>query len=298
MKSHLPGQTEPALTHRVAAADSPFCYLCTIPGCQFPMSTSTDHEDPDLPTLFPVDSTLDINAAATTDSSVPFMDPLDVIHCTSDGGVYYNPVHDITVRIPEGAISKGASVAIEIGVALYGPFQFPDDTKPVSPIVWLCVKQGQGELEHYQFLKPVEVVLPHYLHVTTEDDSTLLHFLKAGHHMNKREQYQFQLAGGKVCFPVQKTYGTLSTYHFCFLCIASGTVSQERTAKANFCLISVIPDPISEPSWTIYFCVCYFLQTCVEVCIKFHLHGNTVVENTGKYLSVWINSDQQGNDRE
>ena len=287
--SHLPAQTEscsglllPVSTHRTAA-DTP---SCTVPGqtsslysehpilqesahLVSPFSSESQHlgqvistsaEDTDLPVLFPVDSTL--QPAATTDSSVPFMDPLDIIHCTSNGGVYYNPVHDFTVRIPEGAISKGASVTIEIGVALYGPFQFPDGTQPVSPIVWLCVQQ-EG---HYQFLKPVEVVLPHYLHVTTADDSTLLHFLKAGHHMNENEQYQFQFTSGKVCFPIHETYGTLSTNHFCFLCIALRTVSQERTAKAKFCLISVIPDPISEPSWTIYFCVCYFLQTCMEVC--------------------------------
>lgn len=275
VKSHLPAQTERC--SRLLAADTPFC---AISGCVrqttslysehqecAPLFCSEDQhlgqkeltstENTDLPTLFPEESTQD-----TAASSVPFMDPIDIIRCTSNGGVYYNAVHDITVRIPEGAISKGASVTIEIGIALYGPFQFPEGTKPVSPIVWLCVQQG----EHYQFLKSVEIVLPHYLHVTTADDASILHFLKAGHHVNENKQYQFQVAHGKACFSTQKTYGTLSTGHFCFLCISSRTVSQERTAKAKFCLISVIPDPITEPSWTIYFCVCYFLQTCMEVC--------------------------------
>ena len=39
------------------------------------------------------------------ESHPEFIDPVEVVHCDASGGVYYNPIHGITLRIPEGAVS-------------------------------------------------------------------------------------------------------------------------------------------------------------------------------------------------
>ena len=77
------------------------------------------------------------------------------IDCT--GREYSNVDHDITLRIPEGAVAEGEKVQFEVGVAMYGPFIFPENTQPISPILWLCLP------EDVKLKKPFQVVLPHYL---------------------------------------------------------------------------------------------------------------------------------------
>jgi hypothetical protein len=57
--------------------------------------------------------------AANNIASVPFVGEVDLITCDSRGGEYWNPDHDITIRIPPGAIPPGMAVQIEVAVALY-----------------------------------------------------------------------------------------------------------------------------------------------------------------------------------
>lgn len=195
-------------------------------------------------------------------SHIPFLGPTTFIKCDSSGGVYHDPVHDFSVRIPETAVPEGASITIEIGVMLSGPFQFPTDLKPVSPIVWLCVRNQ----ENFEFVKPVQIILPHYLHIASQDDLNRLQltFLKAKHAVSDNSLYQFTQAEGTATIEVQSTQGTLSTKHFCFLCIAA-KLSPEDTDKVNYCLVQVQPCTLETSSWMVYFCVAYFLQTCIEV---------------------------------
>ena len=76
---------------------------------------------------------------------------MDIIHCDASGGVYHNPIHGITLRIPEGAVPRGMELEISIEVCLYGKFSFPEDLSPVSAIVWLdCPQAG----DDFRFLKP------------------------------------------------------------------------------------------------------------------------------------------------
>ena len=60
-------------------------------------------------------------------------------HCTSEGIEYNDEWNDFTLKIPQGAIPEGESLTIDIGVALYGPFQYPEGLRPVSPVFWICV---------------------------------------------------------------------------------------------------------------------------------------------------------------
>ncbi len=88
---------------------------------------------------------------------VPFLDPIVSIKCDSEGGDFCSDAHDFKISIPKGAIKKRATVEIQIGLALHGPFKFPRELRPVSPILWLC------STPETKLRKPVEIMLPHYL---------------------------------------------------------------------------------------------------------------------------------------
>ena len=55
--------------------------------------------------------------------------------CTHDGRWYYDEHNDFGLEIPAGAIPEGESISIDIGVALYGPFQ---SQTCVSCVLGLC----------------------------------------------------------------------------------------------------------------------------------------------------------------
>ena len=86
--------------------------------------------------------------------------------------------HDITLRIPEGAVAEGEKIHFEVGVAMYGPFVFPENTQPISPILWLCVVEGDAQLR-----KPFQIVLPHYLTGLSKEkiEYHQVRFAKANH---------------------------------------------------------------------------------------------------------------------
>ena len=113
---------------------------------------------------------------------VQFIDPVEIISCDTFGCNYYNPRHDVGVKIPEGAIlpSEG-KIDIEFSVAMYGPFKLSDGTsvRRVSPVVWLCVQQDGFS----GFQKDVEITIPHFLDLSTEDADAYLKFLKADHQL-------------------------------------------------------------------------------------------------------------------
>ena len=199
---------------------------------------------------------------------VPYVDPVEIVKCDSTGGVFYSSTHHFGFTIPEGAIPEGDSISIEVGVTLTGRFDFPQGCKPVSPIVKLCVQ----EQPNYKFIKPVEVVLPHYLDFTSEEDNSELQigFWKAGHTLDDNEEYTFERMDLSSTH-FKHEYGVLRTNHFCFLCIAEESgVTREATAVATFYLVGY-KKLLNPTEWNVYFCVAYFLATCVEVCYVTHV---------------------------
>ena len=132
----------------------------------------------------------------------------------------------------------------------------------MSPVFWVCV----CDQNHFRFLKPVKLTIPHCLNLESHDDieSLGLTFLK-DHEMRRPQQmYQFQQAeGDKIIEPLKK-YSVIETTHFCCLCISCKD-TMKLIEKARFCLYSVIPRVISpdEPSFT-YFFITFLLKTCLE----------------------------------
>ena len=187
------------------------------------------------------------------------------IKCDSMGAVFRSTSHDFSVVIPEGAVPEGVVISIEIGLTLTGPFDYPslDESKPVSPILKLYVQDKPD----FQFLKPVEVMLPHYLDLTSEDDSRNLgvEFLRAGHAMNSNQMYKFEKMGESNMGTFKNNFGILFTKHFCFLCIVA-KITPQYVAKVKHFLVGYgVVKPYEQK---LYFCVAYFLKTCIEVCSR------------------------------
>ena len=100
--------------------------------------------------------------------------------CTNNKQEHYDEENDFRLVIPEGAIPEGESITIDIGVALFGPFQYPPNIRPVSPVFWVSVRGHPN----YQFLKPLTVTLEHCLNLHSGDVAEIvnvgLQFMKAG----------------------------------------------------------------------------------------------------------------------
>ena len=184
-----------------------------------------------------------------------------------NGQVYTNEDHDITLRIPEGAVAEGEKVHFEIAVTMYGPFEFPENSKLISPILWLCLLEKDAKLK-----KPLEIVLPHCLTGNIQEYG--IGFMKANHdhEMNGNCQtlYTFRPLDPLhnttvlVCRESQG-YGTTLTNHLCYFCLVATENAPKITENTNYCLTRV-ESHITGSRWEIAFCASYYLPTCTEVC--------------------------------
>ena len=192
---------------------------------------------------------------------VQFIDPIEIISCDTRGCEYYNPRHDVEVRIPEGAIPPSDGIIkIEFGVAMYGPFRLTDgiSLRRVSTVVWLCAQQDGFS----GFQKDVEITIPHFVDFSTEDAHKYLTFLKADHQFEDSEsEYQLKSADGRAVFN-RAAHGTLLTKHFCSVCIAANSVHLPNE-KTNYYLGGA--RSMKGQEWQIVFYVCYFLPSCIRV---------------------------------
>ena len=143
-----------------------------------------------------------------------------ILTCNHTSREYWNPEHDILLQIPEGAIPPEITAHLKVAVTLYGPFQFPEGSCPISPILWLCLK------EDIILKKPIELILPHYL--TSIDKSGTEKFgikvMKADDSqklVNKLKTSSFVFESSEAPLKFIKIdnqgYCIASIYHCCFL---------------------------------------------------------------------------------
>ena len=85
---------------------------------------------------------------------------------TQTGGVFYSPIHGISVDIPEQAIpSHVSSFEIKMRVCLHGPFIFPyPDIEICSAVVCLSCEPS------FDFVSDVTVEIPHCAIIDSESD--------------------------------------------------------------------------------------------------------------------------------
>ena len=196
-------------------------------------------------------------SAAKNRGSVPFLYH-HLLECNCDGIEYTIENHDITLRVPEGAVDHGKLIHFEIGVAMYGPFIFPENSQPISPIVWLCLLEEDIELK-----KPFELILPHYL-IGPRVEQLRLHqvgFVKASHDFT--DKYKFGDLSDVQSYFISReynSYGVLKSTHCCYLCIKANK-TPELLKDIGYCLARIESSFYNE----VYFITSYFLKTCIEV---------------------------------
>ena len=157
---------------------------------------------------------------------------------------------------------------MEFAVCLDGPFTFPENKRPISPILWICTKEIVP-----RFSEPIEVVIPHIFPELSEQDETELEiaFAKANHTTDLIQSdrgftsYAFKEIEG--AFPrLEGGKGTLKLHHCCYLCIQAKDISEAVTAKAAYCLSRY--QSMSGTRASIIFCATYLLDTCLKVYIN------------------------------
>ena len=145
-------------------------------------------------------------------------------------------------------------------MAEYGPFKYPSGLRLVSPIFWVNVRDPTFT----DFLKPIEVTIPHCLDLTVSEFLGLT-FLKTDDHINAFDFYKVE---GMVLKPGKK-YPVLTTTHLnkCSLCIA-GQISQLLNTKTIYSIYAAISRTVA-PTMKIFcrFYVSLNLPTCSK-CIK------------------------------
>ena len=111
-------------------------------------------------------------------ASIPFLKSMEVISVTSKGAEYSCGEYGVRVKVPEGALPPLMHSTLEVGIASHGPFEFPTEMIPFSPILWICMPHES------LLLKLVEITLPHCLTDLGENDPIIddIGFLKANHH--------------------------------------------------------------------------------------------------------------------
>lgn len=203
---------------------------------------------------------------AKCDGLVPFLHH-HVLKCDSSEQSYTIDGHDITLRIPEGAIDDGTVFHIEIGVTMYGPFAFPKDTQPVSPIVWVCPMEDDVELK-----KPFQLTVPHFLTQLSQERLSSscydIGFAKAAHSKHNpysRMHYQFEDCVTKPLLTSygHRSYGTLLSQHFCFYCLKANR-SAKLAVDAGYSLVR-IETPLTLQRSEVDFCAIFLLDTCLRV---------------------------------
>ena len=203
--------------------------------------------------------------AAKKTARVPFLHH-HLMVCNSKAQSYTIDGHDITIRIPEGAVAEEETVHFEIGVAMYGPFNLPQNTQPISPFIWVCLLEKDVELK-----KPFQLIVPHFLTQLPEERLVYhdVRFAKAHHDqlsLENKSDYTFCDCDAKPLFTSvgYRSYGVLITNHFCFYCLEANQTA-ELAVDAGYGLVR-IETPLSPNSNVVHFSAIYLLDTCLKVC--------------------------------
>ena len=180
----------------------------------------------------------------------------DYITVDNAGYIYNNDVHKFSIQFPQGAISLCEKVIISIGIMLHGPFIFPSDMNPISPIYWICCHP------EVKLLKDVKFTLPHIMDSKGLDPAEVpISFAKALHHkytnsQHRKKMYSFQIIDKATLLPDQQA--EFETDHFCYVCLLE---HKNKCTMHLYCCIPIVKYKESE----IHLVVTYLLETCIEV---------------------------------
>ena len=173
----------------------------------------------------------------------------------SVGIVYEDSVHKVSIRIPPGAVPHNSQIILEISVMMFGPFIFPDNLKPISPILRVC-----GGPVDMDLMKPVEIALPHCLDIKGVTAKELrVVFGKVRHTDIKKNRYEFECLENEVTLNDEQAI--LFTRHFCDICLLAPK-TRDVTKRTKYYLYPFVATS------NIIFAVGIVLPIFDEVCNK------------------------------
>ena len=196
-------------------------------------------------------------------AQVPFLHH-HVVEFDCNAQAYTIDGHDITLRIPKGAVEEGKTFHVEIGVAMYGPFHLPENTQPISPVAWVCLLEANIKLE-----KPFQLIIPHFLTQLSKERLAYhdVRFAKAGHNdlCSDNKVYTFHDCDTKPLFTStgHRSYGVLISKHFCFYCLKANR-TPELAVDAGYSLVR-IENFLTNRRNEVFFCAIYLLESCLRV---------------------------------
>ena len=207
----------------------------------------------------------------TASGDVEFVGSIQVIDCDRQGGEYNNKEHAVKVSIPRESFNRDGtareSIELEIGVAIHGHFKFPDDWRPVSPILWLHTAEDFS----YEFGKNIDVELPHFLQLGGKEEIASMSkaqqlgwmFAYFNPDETHLEPIVFVLGDARLFHFLQRS-GKVLTKRGCYMCLcARDTVVKNHS---TYCLVLSVQKPLSQSSeQNIFLFVCYHLNTFLEV---------------------------------
>ena len=164
----------------------------------------------------------------------------------------------ISIHVPDDAMPVGERLNIEYGSAMYGRLSFPEDMRPVSPILWICPQ------EEMDLLKPFKITLPHT--VMYEEGVTELFFLKACHNeeipMAMQEVFDFEEMTQHNGIEFNEREGSVYTMRFCCVCIAQNV---RRPSKKRYLLHRTQPRCRNSREFAVDYCITFDMPHCVKV---------------------------------
>ena len=187
----------------------------------------------------------------------------EILTCGYSGLHYKN--HDISIVIPEGNVALDREeIHIEVGITMNGPFNFPRNSRLISPVVWFHLKKDK-------VLKlPFQVTLPHILNSLTDEKARYYQvcFCSSDHFSDYSGQlfceFQPLISDGhnSVTCSFNDSYGTVKMSKFSTLCIMA-TVKPELQSDIGYRLTTVVCT--SQLRHEAYFCLSYDLGVYLQV---------------------------------
>ena len=191
-----------------------------------------------------------------------FLQPIEVITFTSEEKIVTIDKEEISICVPDNAVPIGRRLHMEVGSAMYGRLSFPENMRPVSPILWICPQ------EEMDLLKPLKITLPHT--VQYEKCVTELFFLKACHDgklpvttsFNEMEVFNFEEMTKHKGIEFDERNGSVFTEQFCCVCIAENVC---MPTNKSYLLHRTQPRKRNTQEFAVDYCITFNLSTCVQV---------------------------------
>ncbi len=194
----------------------------------------------------------------TIHADIEFIKPPVQLDITSKGATYHDDSLGLHIEVPEEAVSE--DLCLNIGMTLYGPFQFP--SAPISPILVLEPNNKT------QLHKPVRITLPHII----QGEKFCARVIKASHASDLLTgEYKFcDIAEDceiKLHTRNNKCFATFLLSHFCFVALRMDAGRQEYAYQVGCCICPMVPshDAMRSPEFTFILGVTYFMDPCLEV---------------------------------